>query len=402
MTFEILRLGLGGDGIAEGPLYAARTLPGEVITGDVEGDRIQNPRIQTPSAARIKSLCPAYNRCGGCALHHASDAFVSDWKSAAVLNALAARGITATVRHMHTSPENSRRRAKLTGKRTKKGAVVGFHAPRSDVLQNIDGCKTLCPEIIEMIPKLADFTTQFASRRGSLEFWILSTQTGIDLAVTGFEPTAQDEINLAAWSAGAGVARLCVGDDFSLTDRKPVLTFGHAKVTPPPKGFTQATLHGEQALQNAVKEATTGAKSAIDLFCGCGTFGLAVADQMTVTGFEGDPDLITAFNDAVRYTQGIKKAEGYVRDLFRNPLLAEDLTGLDVVIIDPPRAGAEAQMVHIAQSQINRVAMVSCNPITFARDAETLTKAGFELNWLDVVDQFRWSTHIEAVAYFSR
>jgi hypothetical protein len=87
-----------------------------------------------------------------------------------------------------------------------------------------------------------------------------------------------------------------------------------------------------------------------------------------------------------------------VRDLFRRPLLPSELSAFDAMVIDPPRAGAEAQTRAIAEAQVPRIAAVSCNPVTFARDAAILTGAGYRLNWVQPVDQFRWSTHVELAA----
>jgi 23S rRNA (uracil1939-C5)-methyltransferase len=74
----------------------------------------------------------------------------------------------------------------------------------------------------------------------------------------------------------------------------------------------------------------------------------------------------------------------------------------DAVVIDPPRAGAEAQVRELAQSDVPVIAFVSCNPVTFARDARILTDGPYQLDWVQVVDQFRWSSHVELVAKFSR
>jgi len=88
--------------------------------------------------------------------------------------------------------------------------------------------------------------------------------------------------------------------------------------------------------------------------------------------------------------------------LFRRPLEPDELAKFDAAVIDPPRAGAEAQIATLAQSGIKRIAMVSCNPVTFARDAAHLTSHGYTIDWVQVVDQFRWSAHVEMVAQFAR
>nr|MCU0912476.1 class I SAM-dependent RNA methyltransferase [Paracoccaceae bacterium] len=99
---------------------------------------------------------------------------------------------------------------------------------------------------------------------------------------------------------------------------------------------------------------------------------------------------------------GLKRLTAEARDLFRRPLLPDELARFDAVVIDPPRAGAEAQVAQLARSAVPRIAHVSCNPVTFARDARTLVSAGYRLEFVQVVDQFRWSPHIELAAAFVR
>ena len=403
MELIIDRLGHLGDGLAAGPVFVDRTLPGEVVSGLLVGDRIENPRIITPSENRIASQCPAYKRCGGCSLHHAHPEFVAHWKQEVVLRALSAQGITVQIKALHTSPENSRRRAKLSGTRTKKGAIVGFFGKSSVTIQPIEPCKTLAPAILALVPALEDFTAKFGSRKGHLGFFVLVTDTGIDVAVDGLEtPNQKSLVALAEWAGLSGVARLSVGEETVCEHQTPSMTFGAVNVSIPPRAFTQATTHGEAALQGAVARALDGAKSVIDLFSGVGTLGLPLTIKAKLHCVESDPNLLDALAYGVRHTQGVKKVTVEARDLFRNPVYHTDMKSFDAAIIDPPRAGAEQQVRELAQSHIHNLAMVSCNPVTFARDARLLYETGFKIKWLEVVDQFRWSSHIEIVAHFCK
>ena len=89
------------------------------------------------------------------------------------------------------------------------------------------------------------------------------------------------------------------------------------------------------------------------------------------------------------------------RDLYRRPLDAAELKAFDAGVLDPPRAGAEEQVRGLVGSEVGRIAYVSCNPATFARDAKTLVGGGYKLEWVKPVGQFRWSTHVELAACFS-
>lgn len=401
LTIE--RLGARGDGIAEGPVYVARTLPGEVVEGEVDGDRIEAPRILTPSDDRVAAPCRHYGACGGCALQHASDDFVANWKLGQVRDLLARQGLTPEFRPVLTSPPNSRRRAALSGRRTKKGAIVGFHARRSDTVTEIPGCLVISAALKSALPALQEITIAGGSRKGELSFTVTETTHGLDVAVQGGKSVDADlQLRLAELIARAGFVRLSWDGEVLAQRERPVITMGRAQVTPPPGGFLQATKAGEAALLAAVTEAVGDARRIADLFAGCGTFALPLSEQAEIHAVEGDPDLTGALHEGWRRAGGLKSLSVESRDLFRRPLMPEDLAGFDAVVIDPPRAGAAAQSEELARSDVGHIAAVSCSPATFARDAAILCAGGYRLKWVQVVDQFRWSPHVELAAAFTR
>ena len=396
----IHRLGHQGDGIAPGPVFVPLTLPGEVVEGVVEGDRMETPRILTPSVDRVRAPCAHYRSCGGCSLMHATDRFVAEWKAGVIAAALAAHGIAALIRPTLTSPARTRRRATLAGRRMKKGALVGFHARRSDVIVPIADCQVLAPPLVALIPFLEEMTQLGGSRSGTLDFSLTLTETGIDCAVTGGK-ALDAGLRAALPRFRDRIARLTWGDEPVYAEAAPVLRFGPARVAPPPGAFLQATPEGEAALVAAVTEALEGATRIADLFAGAGTFALPLARRAAVHAVEGEAALLAALDHAARHAEGLRPVTTECRDLFRNPILPEDLRRLDGVAIDPPRAGAEAQTSALAAAQPPRIAMVSCNPVTFARDAALLIQGGYRLNWVQPVDQFRWTPHIELAASLS-
>lgn len=407
--FTIKRLGHHGDGIATddtgAPIFAPLTLPGEVISGDIDGDRIASPSVITPSPDRVKAPCPHYKSCGGCSLMHASDPFVAGWKTDVITKSLQAHNLPTPLRPIVTSPPKSRRRATLAGTRTKKGAMIGFYARKSGTIVQIRDCFLLEPALLDIIPTLEEIVKVGASRSATLGLSLTLTETGTDLYVTGGKPLDGPLRVTLPQVASRHFARLTWESDGDaeplFSETPPRLTIGTAKVTPPPGAFLQATQSGEQALQAAVAEATQGAKNITDLFCGIGTFALPLAQNAPVHAVEAAPDLLHALDHATRFATGLKAITTEQRDLFRRPLLPDELAKFDAVVIDPPRAGAEAQTHEIAKAQVPVVAAVSCNPVTFARDAAILTQAGYALDWVQPVDQFRWSPHVELAARFS-
>ncbi|WP_071675482.1 class I SAM-dependent RNA methyltransferase [Nioella nitratireducens] len=397
----IQRLGHKGDGIAAGPVLVPMTLPGETVDGDVHDGRMDAPRVLTPSPDRVKAPCRHFRQCGGCALQHASDGFLARWKQEVVETALAAQGVSTAFRPIHVSPAQTRRRATLAGTRTKKGALVGFHARRSDTIVPITECHVLHPDLIEALPALAEMTRMGGSRSATLSFALTVAADGVDCAVTGGKPL-DESLRLSLPKFLPRFTRLTWGDETVFTETPPSQQFGKAAVVPPPGAFLQATPDGEAALLAAMEEATSGAKMIVDLFAGCGTFSLPLAANAPVHAVEGSREMIAALDHGVRHANGLKQVTTEGRDLFRRPLMADDLAAFDAAVIDPPRAGAEAQVAELATARLSRIGFVSCNPVTFARDAKTLTDAGYRLDWVQVIDQFRWSPHVELAAQFTR
>lgn len=403
MSHRIDRLGHQGDGIAEGPVYAPMTLPDEQVDGTLEGQRLSDIRILEPSDRRVTPPCRHFRACGGCQLQHADDAFVAAWKEDVVRTALAAHGLEAPFRPIATSPAQARRRATLAARRTKKAAMAGFHGRASDVIVEIPGCQLLHPDLMRAIPVAEALARQTASRKGALDVAATLSEAGLDVNVTGGRALDGPLRALLADLAGAhDLARLAWEGEVIAMRRPPVQRFGTAQVVPPPGAFLQATAKGEAALLADVATALDGAGRIVDLFAGCGTFALPLAERAEVHAVEGAAAMIDALDAGWRKASGLKRVTGEARDLFRRPLLADELRGFDAAVIDPPRAGAEAQVAQLIAARIPRIAHVSCNPVTFARDAAALTAGGYTLTGLRVVDQFRWSAHVELVADFVR
>lgn len=401
------RLGHQGDGIAPGPVYVPGALPGELVEGEVTGGVMAAPRILTPSENRVKPPCRHAKSCGGCALQHASDDFVAAWKVDVVRKALTAQGIEAEFRTIQTSPARSRRRATFAARRTKKGALVGFHGRASGTIVEIPDCHLLAPALLAALPVAEDLALTGASRKGALAVTATTSEAGLDIAVTGGKPLDGPlQLALAQLTERRGLARLAWDDEVIALRAGPVQRFGAAAVVPPPGAFLQATKEGEAALLAAVREIVGNARRIVDLFAGCGTFSLPLAEGAEVHAVEGDRAMTAALDTGWRGAQGLKKVTTEARDLFRRPLMPDEMAPFtapfEAAVIDPPRAGAEAQVAQLAQAKLPVIAYVSCNPVTFARDAARLIAAGYRLNWVQVVDQFRWSSHVELAGSFTR
>lgn len=403
MKVTIERLGHLGDGIADGPIFVQGVLPGEVVEGTPDGDRLTDVKIITPSTDRVKPPCRHARACGGCQLQHASDAFVAGWKQQVVAAALAGQGLSAPFRPVVTSPARTRRRATLSARRTKGGVLLGFHARASDTIVVVPECQLLHPDLIAAFPGLEDLVTLGGSRSAELSLQITTTRGGVDVVVTGGKPLDSAlQLALARIVEARGFSRLTWNEETVALRDRPAQVFGTAMVVPPAGAFLQATAEGESALLAGVRAALGPQKRVVDLFSGVGTFALPLAAGMEVHAVEGDKAMIAALEHGARHAEGLRRLTVEARDLFRRPLEPDELTSFTGAVIDPPRAGAEAQTEVLARSSVPVIAAVSCNPVTFARDAKVLVASGYALDWVQVVDQFRWSTHVELVARFHR
>ncbi|MEM7238696.1 MAG: class I SAM-dependent RNA methyltransferase [Pseudomonadota bacterium] len=404
LEVTVTSLGARGDGVTEDGLYVPFTLPGERVLVDPVGDRARLIRVIELSAERVAPCCKHFGECGGCALQHASDELVQAWKTSLITDALSARGIDdVPVRPMLTSPPGSRRRITATARRTKKSVQIGFHAGQSDRIVPVTECPVTRTELIEILPSLEELVMTGASRKGEIRLALTATSAGVDLSITDAkEMDGPGRALLAGAANRAGLARLSWNDDVAVTRRSPSTTFGRARVGIPAGGFLQATEEGQTALIAAVTEAVDGSAMVVDLYAGAGTFSLPLAASADIRAFEADPVAVDALDRAWRVTEGMRSVVAQRRNLVRRPLLPAEFSGVDAVVIDPPRAGARAQFEHLATSGVRRIASVSCNPATFARDARILIDGGYSLDWIQPVDQFRWAAHVELAAQFTR
>ena len=402
--FQIESLGAQGDGVTSQGLFIPGSLPGETVQANPQGHRAELIDVLEASADRVQPLCAHFGTCGGCALQHASDGLLAGWKRDLVFRALEQRGITGVdIRPVITSPPGSRRRITLTGRRTKKSAILGFHVAGSDAIVPISECPVAVPALTSKLRGLRELIEVGASRKAEMRLVVTASEAGLDVAAEGGKPVEGGLYGqLVAIAATKDLARLSWNGDIVVTRRPPVQHLGPIRVVPPPGGFLQATKEGEEALIGQVLQALRVTGKIADLFAGSGTFSLPLAAQAQVHAFESEAEAIAALDEAWRHADGLHHVTAEVRDLYHRPLLAREISGYDAVVIDPPRQGARAQFEELAKADVPVIASVSCNPATFARDTRTLIDGGYRLDWVQPVDQFRWSPHVELAARLSR
>ena len=395
MTDTIVRLAARGDGVTASGEFFARMVPGDIIAAD--GSVTRGPD-------HIDPACRHFGTCGGCQLQHVSDAAYAQYMIDRINEALKAQGLsTPEIRTPYLSPPNTRRRAAFTAERKGKLVKLGFNEPGSHQLVDISECPVLDPRLFALTGPLRGFLRNVMRERRRVSVRMTLADQGIDLMIGGVEAEGLAAIEaMTSFAQKHGLARLTVDEGYGPSTRwepDPVtITLGGVAVSLPEGAFLQATADGEAALVSAVAEALGETEETADLFAGLGTFAFALSGK--VHAVEGARDALLALHSSAKRAGRPISVEH--RDLFRRPLTAQELNRFGSVVIDPPRAGTKEQIAELAASNVARIASVSCNPATFARDAKILTDGGYRLDWIQPVGQFRWSTHVELAAQFSR
>jgi 23S rRNA (uracil1939-C5)-methyltransferase len=392
---RIVRLAARGDGVTESGRFVPMVAP---------GDRVAEDGSAAPGPHRAVPPCRHFPECGGCQLQHVDDEAYRDFLVDRIASALAAQGLDAPeFRPPHLSPPNTRRRAALRAERRGNRTLLGFNAEASHRIVDMHECHILRPELLMLVAPLRDLLTRLLPPRSRAEVRMTWCDQGADLLIEGAAPEGLDAAEaVTAFASAHRLARFAVDDGYgaqTLWEPEPAtVSLGGVAVPLPHGAFLQATAEGEAALVAAVREAVGTARIVADLFAGLGTFALAL--DARVLAAEGARDTALALKAAAQRAQRAVLVDH--RDLYRRPFDGKELSRFEAVVLDPPRAGAPEQVLQLAASSAPSLAYVSCNPSTFARDALILVNGGYRLEWIKSVGQFRWSTHVELAARFTK
>jgi 23S rRNA (uracil1939-C5)-methyltransferase len=400
-----------GDGVAlsnGGPIYVPYTLGGETVeVAAVAGhhpDRRSLVKVEKASTQRIAPFCQHFGICGGCAIQHWETKHYQAWKHGLVLEALAQAGIDCEVHPLIDAHGLGRRRVTLHARMgTHEVLKAGFSAANSHDIVPIDRCPILDPGLAGALDAARAIAEALKPSGKPLDIQITATRGGLDVDVRGSGPLPSSMITaLSGVAQQHRLARLTRHGELVLMRTPPAIEIGPATVVLPPGSFLQATLAGEEALAALVLDHCKRAKHIADLFCGVGPFALRLAAKSRVTAFDSEAGSVSALQKAATSTSGLKPVKAEARDLFRRPLVPQELRDFDAVVFDPPRQGAQAQARELANSKIPIVVAVSCNIATFARDTRILTEGGYRIEGVTPIDQFRHTPHVELVARLSR
>lgn len=407
----ITQLGPLGDGIHESPrgrVFVDRALPGDEVRAKVSQDadgvyRGEISQIVKPSEYRQVAPCPFYDQCGNCSLQHATDSFYRAWKLETVKQALLKYGVSApTWLEPIFLGGHNRRRATFTALREGHKIVVGYYRRRSRILSDIDSCAIASPKLMELRSALKPFLVTLLKPGKAVDIFLQLVGDAVDLVFTG--PINIKHDTLEALSVVCGITRISWRPTTEAnlktlySQGNVTVEFHNLKVHLPAFAFLQPTLEGEKALVNEVRSVLPTKARSADLFAGCGTFSGALLSYGPVDAYESVNTAVMALSKAA----GKMPLKVFQRDLFKKPLSPKECQNYDVIVFDPPRAGALAQATQLAKATTPLVIGISCQPATFARDASLLQQGGYRLKSLRVIDQFLWSHHVEVVGVFSK
>lgn len=396
-TNEIIRVAARGDGVTADGRYIAHAAPGDKL--DPAGGLIHGPHHATPP-------CQHFPLCGGCQLQHLDEACLRTFIADRVTHALATQQVEiGEIMPVHISPPATRRRVAVRSAWAGKHFQLGFSTEKSHRIIDLRQCDVMAPELFALLGPLRELLEPRLNRARQVQIKLVMVDQGVDVLIENWIANDLDTHEaLSEFAKAHTLARLSLDEGYGpvpFWEPEPVtVTLSGVAVAYQPYGFLQATHDGEAALVEAVKAVVADRLFVADLFAGLGTFALSLDNTKKIYAGEADREPVLALKAAAGRAGRQIFAEH--RDLFRRPLGPDELNKFHAVILDPPRAGAKEQVARLAASTVADIAYVSCNPASFARDAKALVNAGYRLQRVWPVGQFRWSTHIELVGHFSR
>ena len=443
VTVTVTSIGQRGDGMAsitqsddgEERYFIRNSMVGDVLSvrpvrRHQSGLDAEIMSVITPSPDRITPDCPSAAECGGCQFQYMAKDHYQDWKFEMVRSSLSRADVTPDEwRPSFFAEYGGRRRTRLAWRRLKDGVICGFREARSHQIIAPDGCLVAHPELRQAMDTLKTHLLPHTdpSSQGEVEITLADAplnqgQASAYLWDIAFRPqeafkpkTITAMVTEASHHPIARLSQIHPSGDVELLYEKtpPVVTWSldangenTITLTPAAGSFMQADASAERHMQQHIYDALKGNKQIVDLFCGSGSLSLPLMTSPhppeKIKGIDSAALGLEALMAAAKSNGHHHRVSVENRNLFKDPLNAEELSAFDAAIIDPPRAGAAAQMPAIANSNITRVMMVSCNPNSFARDAQILIQEGFQCRWAQMIDQFYLTAHAELIACFER
>jgi len=431
-------IGHKGDGIAHycdkagqsHIVHIPRTAAGDMVNAEMHQHKDKSEgvlgsliQIQTPSPNRQDAPCVHYAQCGSCALQHITPQTYESWTENVVQTALARQNIQGFdfLPSLYI-PASTRRRATFVALKQHKKVILGYHQFKSHNVTAIEHCLVLSPALQQCFDQLKTALLPLLTDNKACDVLVQDIDGAIEIVLTGaigrYGVVDVDvRMDIAEFAQRTGAARIAWrAKDFTnpevlFEDHKIYKKNGILQIDMPPASFMQPSLEGETALVDAIRAHIQDAIAAkivppapkmLDLFCGSGTFSGHMLDYGTVHAIDSADFVMASLLRATHQLPTHSNAMSIQkRDLFQDALAPKELAPFDIIVFDPPRAGAKDQATHLKEAKAALIIAISCNPVTFARDARILTEGGqYSLKSIQIVDQFIWSPHMEVIGVF--
>ncbi len=403
--------GLGVGTTSQGAVELPYVLPGDTASFERHSYRGKSNTllrgVKEGEANRVKAPCKYFGKCGGCLLQHLTELDYTEFKLEVAKNALSSRDIFTNLAPLITVSSGNRRRANLEAIKKNGELFMGFHRFHSHQIINIDECIALAPELSNLIIPMKKILQEIMEDKQKLQMFITKASNGIDISIEIQNCVAlnlHQREKLLDFAKTYDVTRLIFRYrktiDVIWLKENPYILFDNIAVEIDAYCFLQSSNKSDKILSDLVMNYLKPEKDSygVDLFCGRGTYTLPLSRYIKMDGFESDKKALASLGSACKSND--RDIGLYQRDLFSDPVPTEELKKYNLCVINPPRAGSEAEARELAKSGISKICYISCNPETFARDAEILIAGGYVLKEVTPVDQFYWSPHLEIVGYF--
>ena len=390
------------------------TLPGERVKANIINKfkskmYCSNLEILENSSERSNNTCEHFTKCGGCLLQHWQYENYKQWKFNLIRQPLLKLTPDIKTLDMISAENYSRRRAKFFLRQDNNSCKLGFKKYKSETLININNCIIIDPEIMAFMSELKNAFNKIFLTNEILIFHVNKLDYGLDILIqTNKSLRINDLINIFKNFKSKIISiyyqQNNQNPELILFYNKNKLSFGKDNVYGliPPAGFFQATKLAENELiKNILNEIQNKNEYVLDLYSGSGTFTLPLLKNgYNVYAIDNNKSSIESLIKSSKEQNLFNNFKYNISNLTKEKIETHFFQNFDMVILDPPRAGAIIQVTSLGKSKVKKIIYISCNIQTFLRDSKILLSYGYKIKYILPIDQFLYTSHLEIFSVF--
>ena len=390
------------------------TLPGERVKANIINKfkskmYCSNLEILENSSERSNNTCEHFTKCGGCLLQHWQYENYKQWKFNLIRQPLLKLTPDIKTLDMISTENYSRRRAKFFLKQDNNSCKLGFKKHKSETLININNCIIIDPEIMEFMSEVKNAFNKSFLTNEILIFHVNKLDYGLDILIqTKKSLRINDLINIFKNFKSKIISiyyqQNNQNPELILFYNKNKLSFGKDNVYGliPPAGFFQSTKLAENELiKNILNEIQNKNEYVLDLYSGSGTFTLPLLKNgYKVYAIDNNKSSIESLIKSSKEQNLFNNFKYNISNLTKEKIETHFFQNFDMVILDPPRAGAITQVTSLGKSKVKKIIYISCNIQTFLRDSKILLSYGYKIKYILPIDQFLYTSHLEIFSVF--